>query len=92
MPQDAGISDHNCVAETPLPGPESWQLLSLSLPENGFCVAPAARFFFYGHVVSHLIAGGWLMCLCTALRQGEEVTFVTDLGLGEEGFIMWDVA
>lgn len=37
-------------------GPESWQLLSLSLPENGFCVVPAARFFFYGHVVSYLTA------------------------------------
>lgn len=24
MPQDAGTSDHNCVAETPLPGP--WEL------------------------------------------------------------------
>lgn len=32
------------------------------------------------------------MCRCTALRQGEEVTFVADLDLGEEGFIVWEVA
>lgn len=32
------------------------------------------------------------MYLYTVLREGEEVNFVTDLGLGEEGFIMWEIA
>lgn len=41
---------------------------------------------------SYLIAGDWLIWLYTALREGEEVNFVPDLGLGEERFIMWEVA
>lgn len=42
--------------------------------------------------ISYLIARDWFICLYTALRECEEVNFVTDLDLGEEGFIMWEVA
>ena len=43
-------------------------------------------------LISYFIAGARLICLYTALIEGEEMNFLTDLGLGVEVFIMWEVA
>lgn len=92
MPQDAGFSDHLCCQNF---DPGAWRAVDYSYfpcqkMGSMWCLQLAS--FVMVMFSSYLIAGNWLICLYTALREGEEVNFVPDLGLGEERFIMWEVA
>lgn len=92
MPQDAGTSDHNCVAETPLPGP--WELaatLTIFARKWVLCGACSSLLLLWSRCFTF---DCWRLAYVSVYSStiGEEVTFMTELGLGEEGFIMRDVA